>query len=108
LKAYDAIEEAKKNGGFNNFQAERKAHRGLGAAQMLLGHSELALEHMMKVIDISIKNNDTSGLGDAYGVIADIYTDIDDFERAAMYYDKYIEAINNDMDTSELNLEMSN
>lgn len=30
---------------------------------------------------------------DAYGTIADIYTDLGDFERAGQYYDRYIEQL---------------
>jgi len=104
--AMEAIAEAKRNGAFKNFQAERKAHRGLGAAQLLLENYNEALKHMKKVVEISDANNDKNGLGDAYGVIADIYTELDEYEQAALYYDKYIEAINMDQDVSELNLEM--
>eukprot|EP00471_Norrisiella_sphaerica_P009023 CAMPEP_0184504082 /NCGR_PEP_ID=MMETSP0113_2-20130426/52142_1 /TAXON_ID=91329 /ORGANISM="Norrisiella sphaerica, Strain BC52" /LENGTH=342 /DNA_ID=CAMNT_0026893697 /DNA_START=10 /DNA_END=1038 /DNA_ORIENTATION=- len=104
-KAMNAIAEAKQTGSFNNYQAERKAHRGLGAAHRLLGNLRSALEHMERVVEISLKSGDKTGLGDAYGVLADIYTEIDEYEKAATYYDKYIEAINDDIQTSE-NLEM--
>ncbi len=33
---------------------------------------------------------DYVGDADAYGVIADIYTDLGEFEMAASFYDKYI------------------
>jgi hypothetical protein len=32
-----------------------------------------------------------AGDADAYGTIADCYTDLDEFEKAAAYYDKYIQ-----------------
>lgn len=104
-KAMEAIEEAKQSNTFTDFRAERKAHRGMGAAYMLLGNPAAALKHMNDVVSISIRSGDTSGLGDAYGVIADIYTEMDDYENAADFYDKYIEAINTDMDNDEISLE---
>mmetsp|Transcript_1960 Transcript_1960/g.2912 ORF Transcript_1960/g.2912 Transcript_1960/m.2912 type:complete len:134 (-) Transcript_1960:544-945(-) len=100
-KAMQAIKEAKQAGSFNNFMAERKCHRGLGAAQLLLGNYPAALQHLEKVVEISLANNENTGLGDAYGAIADIYTEANDFENAAIYYDKYIESINDDIQTSE-------
>lgn len=36
----------------------------------------------------------TAGDADAYGVIADCFTDLGEFEKAAEFYDKYIEAMN--------------
>ena len=41
----------------------------------------LALQEMMEF----------TGDADAYGTIADCYTDLGEFEKAAVYYDKYIE-----------------
>jgi hypothetical protein len=32
-----------------------------------------------------------AGDADAYGTIADCYTDLDEFEKAAAFYDKYIQ-----------------
>jgi hypothetical protein len=37
-----------------------------------------------------------AGDADAYGTIADCYTDLDQFEQAASYYDKYIQCMNRD------------
>jgi pentatricopeptide repeat protein len=34
------------------------------------------------------------GDADAYGTIADCYTDMGDFDRAAAFYDKYIDTMN--------------
>ena len=39
---------------------------------------------------MSTENQDHVGLGDAYGVIADIFTEQGNFEDAARYYDLYI------------------
>uniref|UniRef100_A0A7S4DSQ0 Uncharacterized protein n=1 Tax=Lotharella globosa TaxID=91324 RepID=A0A7S4DSQ0_9EUKA len=98
-KAMDAIVEAKRAGPYNNYQVERKAYRGLGAASILLGKYSDSLQYMTKVVELSKANGDTSGLGDAYGVIADIYTEMGDFARAGDYYDLYMKAIVADEDT---------
>jgi hypothetical protein len=37
-----------------------------------------------------------AGDADAYGTIADCYTDMGDLEKAGVYYDKYIERMNKD------------
>jgi len=37
-----------------------------------------------------------AGDADAYGTIADCYTDLDQFEQAAAFYDKYIQSMNRD------------
>lgn len=37
-----------------------------------------------------------AGDADAYGTIADCYTDLDQFEQAASYYDRYIQSMNKD------------
>lgn len=65
------------------WKAERKALRGLGAAHQQLGDYPKALDAMMEVLRISEKMEDHSGVADAIGVIADIYTDKGDV-RARM------------------------
>lgn len=57
------------------WKAERKALRGLGAAHQQLADYPKALDAMMEVLKISEKMEDQSGISDAIGVIADIYTD---------------------------------
>jgi len=96
-KAMDSITEAKRAGPYENPQVERKAHRGMGAANVLLGNYPAALEHMNKVVALST-GKDATGLGDAYGVIADIYTEMGDFAKAADYYDLYMKAIVEDQE----------
>ena len=76
------------------WRAKRKAVRGLGAAHEELGEHTVALEYMKEVVHLSESNQDQSGLGDAYGVIADIYTEMGNFEAAAEWYDKYIAQMN--------------
>ena len=44
----------------------------------------------MEVLKLSEVMNDRIGDVDAYGSIADIYTELGNFDRAAEFYDKYI------------------
>jgi hypothetical protein len=75
------------------WKAERKALRGLGAAAQLLGESDAALGFMTQVLDISEREGDSSGVADAMGVIADIYTEKGELDKAGLWYDKYINAM---------------
>ena len=77
------------------WKAERKAYRGLGGACANLAMHREALEHMQQVVAISKEQDDDTGLGDAYGVIADICTEMGDFAQAAEYYDLYIADLGN-------------
>lgn len=49
-----------------------------------------AIKHLERVLELSSEIGDRVGDADAYGTIADIYTEIGEFEKAALYYDKYI------------------
>ena len=69
---------------------ERRAVRGLAAASRLSNQNRQAIKHLERVLEISDEIGDHVGDADAYGVIADIYTDIGEFEKAAEFYDKYI------------------
>eukprot|EP00798_Chlamydomonas_sp_ICE-L_P005369 gene5370-5588_t len=40
--------------------------------------------------------NEFTGDADAFGNMADCYTDLGDFDKAATMYDKYIDLMNND------------
>ena len=79
-------------------KVERKAYRGLGGAYLILHDYDNALMYMKKVLDLSEEMHETTGVGDALGVIADIYTDKGDFEKAGEWYDKYLECMTNEMD----------
>lgn len=48
------------------------------------------------MLAISSEINDHIGDADAFGTIADVYTEMGNFERAAEYYDKYIAQMNTD------------
>lgn len=69
---------------------QRRAVRGLAAAARLQGQYKAAVHHLENVLKLSSHMNDHVGDADAYGTIADIYTDMGDFDKAAEYYDKYI------------------
>ncbi|KAG7672640.1 putative Protein FLUORESCENT IN BLUE LIGHT, chloroplastic [Nannochloris sp. 'desiccata'] len=75
---------------------ERRAVRGLAAASRLSNQNRQAIKYLERVLEISSETGDHVGDADAYGVIADIYTDIGEFEKAAEYYDKYISQMNTD------------
>ncbi|CAK0783819.1 hypothetical protein CVIRNUC_007019 [Coccomyxa viridis] len=70
---------------------ERRATRGLAAAARLQGQHKAAIQHLLRVLEISKEMDDFVGDADAYGTIADIYTEMGNFDTAAQFYDKYIE-----------------
>ena len=69
---------------------ERRAVRGLAASNRILGRYQQAIDYLGKVLEISEETGDHVGDVDAYGTIADIYTEMGEFEKAAEYYDLYI------------------
>ena len=60
---------------------------------VMQGQYQTAISHLKRVLEISKEMSDHVGDADAYGVIADIYTDLNDFDQAAIFYDKYIETM---------------
>jgi len=89
LQSIDANENALAEG----WKAARKAHRGRGAALERLGRFAEALDAMQTVLSLSVDHDDHSGETDALGVIADIYTDMDQLEVASEYYDRYFKSL---------------
>ncbi|KAL3132430.1 hypothetical protein ABBQ32_008988 [Trebouxia sp. C0010 RCD-2024] len=75
---------------------QRRAVRGLAAAARLQGQYKAAVHHLENVLKLSSQMQDNVGDADAYGTIADIYTDMGDFDKAAEYYDKYISQMDTD------------
>ena len=57
------------------------------------GQYQTAISQLKRVLEISQEMGDHVGDADAYDVIADIHTDLNDFDQAAIYYDKYIETM---------------
>jgi pentatricopeptide repeat protein len=72
---------------------QRRAVRGLAAAARLQGQYRAAIGHLERVLELSREMGEYTGDADAYGVIADCYTDLGEFEKAAEMYDKYIAAM---------------
>ena len=75
---------------------QRRATRGLAASSRMQGNNQQAIKYLKSVLELSQKMNEYTGDSDAYGSIADIYADLGDFDRAAKYYDKYIERMQED------------
>ncbi|KIZ06926.1 FLU chloroplast precursor, alternative spliced version l-FLP [Monoraphidium neglectum] len=60
------------------------------------GQYRAAIKHLERVLEISREIKEFTGDADAYGTIADCYTEMGDFELAAVNYDKYIRVMNTD------------
>jgi len=69
---------------------EKRAVRGLAAASRLNGDRRSAIKHLERVLALSRATRDHVGDADAFGTIADLYTELGAFEKAAEYYDRYI------------------
>ncbi|PWA79370.1 tetratricopeptide-like helical domain-containing protein [Artemisia annua] len=69
---------------------EKKAARGLGASLQRQGKHNEAVKYHSMVLSISEREGEDSGNTEAYGAIADCYTELGDLERAATFYDQYI------------------
>ena len=69
---------------------EKRAVRGLAAAARLIGERRAAIGHLERVLGISRATGDCVGDADACGTIADLYTELGQFEKAAEWYDRYI------------------
>ena len=63
---------------------------------LVQGQLRAAIQHLTRVLEISKEMDDHVGDADAYGTIADIYTEMGQFDTAAQYYDKYIERMTTD------------
>ncbi|KAH9625264.1 hypothetical protein KSS87_022174 [Heliosperma pusillum] len=69
---------------------EKKAARGVGASLQRQGKYAEAIKYHKLVLAISKRARETSGNTEAYGAIADCYTELGDLENAGKFYDKYI------------------
>ncbi|XP_047327749.1 protein FLUORESCENT IN BLUE LIGHT, chloroplastic-like [Impatiens glandulifera] len=69
---------------------EKKAARGLGASLQRQGKYREAIKYHKMVLSISKRVGEKSGNIEAYGAIADCYTEVGELEQAAKFYDKYI------------------
>ncbi|KAJ4839589.1 hypothetical protein Tsubulata_020230 [Turnera subulata] len=75
---------------------EKKAARGLGASLQRQGKHREAIKYHSLVLAISDREGEDSGSTEAYGAIADCYTELGDLEQAAKYYDNYIARLEKD------------
>ncbi|OIS96246.1 PREDICTED: protein FLUORESCENT IN BLUE LIGHT, chloroplastic-like [Nicotiana attenuata] len=75
---------------------EKKAARGLGASLQRQGKYREAIKYHSMVLEISARHGEESGNTEAYGAIADCYTELGDLEQAAKYYDNYIARLETD------------
>ncbi|KAK9054764.1 hypothetical protein SSX86_025843 [Deinandra increscens subsp. villosa] len=69
---------------------EKKAARGLGASMQRQGKYKEAIKYHSMVLSISEREGEDSGNTEAFGAIADCYTELGDLEKAATFYDQYI------------------
>lgn len=76
------------------WKAERKAHRGLGAATMQLREYDQAEAALLRVVELCEANippgAERTELSDAYGALADMYTEWGKVDEAGQVYDKMI------------------
>ncbi|EEC70741.1 hypothetical protein OsI_02148 [Oryza sativa Indica Group] len=75
---------------------EKKAARGLGASLQRQGKYKEAIKYHSMVLNISKLTGEDAGVTEAYGAIADCYTELGELEKAGKFYDKYIARLEND------------
>ncbi|ESQ48577.1 hypothetical protein EUTSA_v10021156mg [Eutrema salsugineum] len=75
---------------------EKKAARGLGASLQRQGKYREAIQYHSMVLAISKREGEDSGSTEAYGAIADCYTELGDLEKAGNFYDTYIARLETD------------
>ncbi|XP_020232201.1 protein FLUORESCENT IN BLUE LIGHT, chloroplastic [Cajanus cajan] len=75
---------------------EKKAARGLGASLQRQGKYREAIKYHLMVLAISEREGEDSGNTEAFGAIADCYTELGELEKAGQFYDKYIARLEKD------------
>lgn len=75
---------------------EKKAARGLGASLQRQGKYRDAIKYHSMVLAISEREREDSGSTEAFGAIADCYTELGELEKAGQFYDKYIARLEKD------------
>ncbi|XP_061342909.1 protein FLUORESCENT IN BLUE LIGHT, chloroplastic [Gastrolobium bilobum] len=75
---------------------EKKAARGLGASLQRQGKYRDAIKYHSMVLAISEREGEDSGNTEAFGAIADCYTELGDLEKAGQFYDNYIARLEKD------------
>lgn len=67
-----------------------------GASLQRQGNYREAIKYHSLVLELSARHGEDSGSTEAYGAIADCYTELGDLEQAAKYYDQYIARLETD------------
>ncbi|KAK8278498.1 hypothetical protein V6Z12_D09G046400 [Gossypium hirsutum] len=75
---------------------EEKAARGLDVSLQRQGKYQEAIKYHSMVLAISDREGEDSRNTEAYGAIADCYTELGDLEKAGILYDKYISRLETD------------
>ncbi|CAN8259409.1 unnamed protein product [Cochlearia groenlandica] len=75
---------------------EKKAAGGLVASLQRQGKYREAIQYHSMVLAISKREGEESGSTEAYGAIADCYTELGDLEKAGNFYDTYIARLETD------------
>lgn len=72
------------------------AFHSSGASLQRQGKYKEAIKYHSMVLNISKMNGEDSGVTEAYGAIADCYTELGELEKAGKFYDKYIARLQSD------------
>lgn len=76
------------------WKAERKARRGIAASAIQMKDYQLAEANLLRVVELCETmlppGTERPELADAYGVLADMYTEAGQLDKAAEVYDKMI------------------
>lgn len=67
-----------------------------GASLQRQGKYREAIKYHSMVLKISEREGEDSGNTEAYGAIADCYTELGELEKAGKFYDKYIARLESD------------
>ncbi|MDN3642867.1 adenylate/guanylate cyclase domain-containing protein [Lutimonas halocynthiae] len=77
----------------NNYEYLYKGYFQKGNSRKYIGDSESAIEAFFQCAEIAIENNDLKLEGTAYMTIADVYSNLSNFDNANIYYDKSIKIL---------------
>ncbi|GAB2233473.1 hypothetical protein Droror1_Dr00002696 [Drosera rotundifolia] len=96
-KAFEEFKEALQLAqNLNDTTEEKKAARGLGASLQRQGKYREAIKYHSMVLSASEREGEDSGSAEAYGAIADCYTELGELEKAGKFYDQYIARLQTD------------
>jgi hypothetical protein len=70
--------------------AEVEAYRGIGMAYQLMAQPQEALRVMQEVQALCSRMGDKAGVGDAFGIMGDLYVEMNQIDKAADAYDRYL------------------